>query len=143
MSNSGSGTSNIKDEIDAAFAAGAMPPEWRPRLLASQRLGEGDVDRIAAAIAEVHATYQYVGSTKGNIGYVAFLFVLGVLFLCVAGLFFRENNYLNGALAVLVAVAFIVIIPMIILLYEFHRWRANMLMAQTRTVLERFLLPPV
>uniref|UniRef100_A0A0E0M476 Uncharacterized protein n=1 Tax=Oryza punctata TaxID=4537 RepID=A0A0E0M476_ORYPU len=26
---------NIDVEIDAAFAAGAMPPEWRPRLLAS------------------------------------------------------------------------------------------------------------
>ncbi|KAF0910663.1 hypothetical protein E2562_004657 [Oryza meyeriana var. granulata] len=42
-----------EDGIEAAFMAGAMPPEWRPRLRASG-LDDGDVNTIAEAIAKTH-----------------------------------------------------------------------------------------
>uniref|UniRef100_A0A0E0M3V1 Transmembrane protein n=1 Tax=Oryza punctata TaxID=4537 RepID=A0A0E0M3V1_ORYPU len=138
-----SSSSNVNDEIDAAFAAGAMPPEWRPRLLASQRLDEADVDTIAADIAEIHSILQFVGSTKQSIAPVVFWFLFGVLFLCVAGLFFRANDYKRGALSVGAAVPGVVFNPIVAVLYECQRRRVKMLMAQTRTVLENCLLPPV
>uniref|UniRef100_A0A0E0QUC5 Transmembrane protein n=1 Tax=Oryza rufipogon TaxID=4529 RepID=A0A0E0QUC5_ORYRU len=136
-------SSSIKDEIDAAFAAGAMPPEWRPRLLASPRLGERDVDRIAASIAEIHWNLQLDGSTQLSVACVAFWFVVGVLVLCVAGLFFLENDYMSGPFAVVGAVPCVVITPIVTVAYERRRRRAKMLMVRTRTVLEHILLPPI
>uniref|UniRef100_A0A0E0M3Q9 Uncharacterized protein n=1 Tax=Oryza punctata TaxID=4537 RepID=A0A0E0M3Q9_ORYPU len=103
---------NIKDEIEAAFAAGAMLPDWRRRLLASG-MDEGGVDKVAADIAETHPTLEFVWSKEA----MAFDFVLGGLLLClgVAGLLSGEHhddgqNTVAGGLLVLVMTAVVAVV---------------------------------
>ncbi|EEC85006.1 hypothetical protein OsI_32295 [Oryza sativa Indica Group] len=95
-------SSNVVDgEIEAAFAAGAMPPEWR-RLLLASGLNGNDVNVIAASIANTHLIIlRTTWSSTQKMAFIA-LGVMGVLFLClVVVVVFRETM---GLMVTLLAV---------------------------------------
>lgn len=135
-------SSNVVDgEIEAAFAAGEMPPEWRRRLMASG-LNGNDVDVIAASIANTHLIIlRTTCSSTENMAFIA-LGVMGGLFLClVAVVVFRETT---GLMVTLLAVGvFYVAMALVAVSDECKRRRATAIREVARTVLRHYLLSPV
>uniref|UniRef100_A0A0E0EU41 Uncharacterized protein n=1 Tax=Oryza meridionalis TaxID=40149 RepID=A0A0E0EU41_9ORYZ len=133
-----SSSSNIfEDEIEAAFAAGAMPPEWRRRLVAC---------KIAADIAAgtTRPGSEFVWS-KGAMAFAAFDVVVGALLLClgVAGILAGEHHHGDGKNAVVGGLLVLAMTAVVAMVCEYERRRGKMRRLQARIVLERSLLPPV
>uniref|UniRef100_A0A0E0QU69 Uncharacterized protein n=1 Tax=Oryza rufipogon TaxID=4529 RepID=A0A0E0QU69_ORYRU len=144
-------SSNIfeDDEIEAAFAAGAMPPEWRRRLVASGQLDERGVDKIAADIAAAGTTSRPSSGfawSKGAMAFAAFDVVVGALLLClgVAGILSAgEHHHGDGKNAVVGGLLVLAMTAVVARVCEYERRRGKMRRLQARIVLERSLLPPV
>uniref|UniRef100_A0A0E0M484 Uncharacterized protein n=1 Tax=Oryza punctata TaxID=4537 RepID=A0A0E0M484_ORYPU len=132
--------SNIDAEINAAFAAGAMPPEWRPRLLASG-MNDNDVRVTAAAIADTHRILQDTWWSNQNVVFEA-VGVLGSLFIFAFAIVFHKTKglmltfFIWGLLPL--AATFLLAV-----LDGCERRRARLIRDVVRKVLENFLLPPV
>uniref|UniRef100_A0A0E0LZN9 Uncharacterized protein n=1 Tax=Oryza punctata TaxID=4537 RepID=A0A0E0LZN9_ORYPU len=131
---------NIDAEIDAAFAAGAMPPEWRPRLLASG-MNNNDVNVTATAIADTHRILQDTWWSNENVVFEA-AGVLGTLFIFASAIIFRKTTGLTLTLFIWgllpLAAAFLLVV-----LDGCERGRARLIRDVARKVLENFPLPPV
>uniref|UniRef100_A0A0D9XGE4 Uncharacterized protein n=1 Tax=Leersia perrieri TaxID=77586 RepID=A0A0D9XGE4_9ORYZ len=136
------------EEIEAAFVAGAMPPEWQPRLMASG-LKENDVKLIAAAIAQTHtatASQRRRLNWSRALGFLAGLFIVFVTLTRGGGVFFLGEIEANGRLIVALFVGGligVVMVPIMVMVDECEHRRAVTIRRNVRIVLKHFLLSPV
>uniref|UniRef100_A0A0D9XGE6 Uncharacterized protein n=1 Tax=Leersia perrieri TaxID=77586 RepID=A0A0D9XGE6_9ORYZ len=141
---SSSRSRHIDDEIEAAFVAGEMPPEWKPRLLTSG-LTEDNISAIAMKIAKINSPAS--PTVVISLAAMAFFFLAGVSAAVVAIVFLLdEHGQQNGWMWALFIVGTIVAMFTAIIVPRFgarSHEEATKIRDSTRCVLKRNLLPPV
>uniref|UniRef100_A0A0D9XGE5 Uncharacterized protein n=1 Tax=Leersia perrieri TaxID=77586 RepID=A0A0D9XGE5_9ORYZ len=137
---------HIDDEIEAAFAAGKMPPDWKPRLLASG-LSKGNVSAIVTKIDKVHEIlHRPRHKVAISVAAMVFFFlagasagVVGLVFLLIGS----EHNKEWMGLLLFVALLLAACTALIAYYAARDLKDAIKIRDSTRRVLKRNLLPPV